>query len=153
MSFLENRQRVSNGQVIGLLEIYSVAFPEVLRIADDNRAAPIISNGNEFACFPFAFVLPKDQSRQAAQMRLEISNVGRSIIEDLESWVPGYPIYAKLMLVDKTDLDAVYKQWHLPLSNVSCTMQTVTATCGNHLFLQQKCVRLRYDRFYSPGNY
>lgn len=153
MSFFENRQRVSNGQVIGLLEIRSPAFAEVLRIADDNRAEPIISNGNEFLCYPFAFVLPKDQPQMAAQMRIEISNVGRSIIEDLEAWVPGQPIHAKLMLIDKTDLDDVYKQWHLPISSVSCNMQTVTATCGNHMFLRQKCVRLRYDRFFSPGNF
>lgn len=151
MNLLENLQRTSGIQMLPLLEISSDAFAETLRLAGCNQADAVVSNGNSYIPFPFDFTFPQDSGQTSAEMKLVVGNVGSAITQDLEEWVPGKPIRAKLMLADPTNPNTIYKSWLIPISDVSTNQTSVTATCGNSKFLQQKTSKLRYDQYFSPG--
>lgn len=151
MSFLEEAQRVSREGMLCLLELSSSAFTDVLRLVDDNDPAGFTLNGAHFVSFPFGFTPPSDQSASASQIKLVISNVGKSITEELERVGPNQDIVATVMLVDRKAPTVVAKRWRIPLSNVTVDQATATATCGNHQRLRQQAVRLRYDQYYAPG--
>lgn len=149
MSFLEDAQRVSRSGILALLELRADTFPEILRIVDDNE--DFVLNGITYTAFPFGFTPPNDQSGSASQIKLVISNVGRSITEDLETLGPNDRVIARLMIVDKKQPTVIAKEWRVPLSNVSVDMATASATCGNFQMMKQQASRLRYDQFLAPG--
>lgn len=151
MSFLEQSQRVSREGMLCLLELSSNQFTDVLRLVDDNDPSGFTLNGLKYTSFPFGFTPPSDQSNSASQIKLVISNVGRSITEELERVGPNQVVTATVMLVDRKAPTVVAKRWRIPLSNVTVDQATATATCGNHRRLQQQAVRLRFDQHYAPG--
>lgn len=149
MSFLSDAQRVSRDGILALLELSSTSFADTLRLVDDNEN--FILNGVEYTAFPFGFTPPSDSSGSASQIKLVISNVGRTLTEELEGVLPNERVMAKVRLVDKKDPGRVAMEWRVPLSNVTVDMATATATCGNFQFMKQQASRLRYDQFLAPG--
>lgn len=146
---LADMQRVSRDSLLCFLELGSPSFTETLRIVDDSGNHML--NGLEYTGFPFGFTPPSDQSNSASQIKLVISNVGRTITEELETVQPNTRVTATVKLVDRKRPQEVVKQWRIPLSNVTVDMATASATCGNHQFLKQQASRLRYDQQYAPG--
>lgn len=151
MSFLEDAQRVTREGILCLLELKSTQFTDVLRLVDDNDPQGFTLSGLKYTSFPFGFTPPSDQSNSASQIKLVISNVGRSITEELEKVGPNQIVTATVMLVDRKNPTVVAKRWRIPLSNVTVDQATATATCGNHQRLKQQAVRLRFDQYYAPG--
>ncbi len=151
MSFLEDAQRVTREGILCLLELKSTEFTDVLRLVDDNDPEGFTLNGLKYTSFPFGFTPPSDQSNSASQIKLVISNVGRSITEELEKVGPNQIVTATVLLVDRKNPTVVAKRWRIPLSNVTVDQATATATCGNHQRLKQQAVRLRFDQYYAPG--
>lgn len=146
---LAGMQRVTRDGMLAFLELSSTGFAETLRIVDDNQNR--VLNGVEYVGFPWGFTPPSDQSNSASQIKLVVSNVGRSLTQDLENLPPNTKVTAKVMLVDVKRPNEVVKQWRIPMSSVTVDMATVSATCGNHQFLKQQAVKLRYDQAYAPG--
>lgn len=151
MSFLEEAQRISREGILCLLELSSPSFSEVLRLVDDNTPEGFTFNGIRYTSFPFGFTPPSDQSNSASQIKLIISNVGRSITEELEKVGPNQEVRATVMLVDRKNPTVIAKRWRVPLSNVTVDQATATATCGNHQRMKQQAVRLRFNQNYAPG--
>lgn len=149
MSFLAESQRVSRSGILALLELRATPFAETLRIVDDNE--DFVFNGVTYTRFPFGFTPPSDQKSSASQIKLVISNVGRSMTEDFESLGPNDRVHARIMLVDKKQPTVIAMEWRVPLSNVTVDMATATATCGNFQIMKQQASRLRYDQFLAPG--
>lgn len=149
MTFLADAQRVSREGIIALLELSSPSFLETLRLVDDNENFTF--NGVEYTAFPFGFTPPSDQSGSASQIKLVISNVGRTMTEELEKITPNERVRATIRLVDKKEPTRVAMEWRVPLSNVTVDVATATATCGNFQFMKQQASRLRYDQFLAPG--
>lgn len=149
MTFLADAQRVTREGMLCFLELESPGFSEVLRLVDDNTNHML--GGLEYTGFPFGFTPPSDQSSTASQIKLVISNVGRSMTEELEGILPNTRVTAIVKLVDKRRPQEVAKQWRVPLSNVTVDQATATATCGNFQFLKQQACRLRFDQSYAPG--
>lgn len=146
---LAGMQRVSRDGMLCFIELGSPSFIDTLRLVDDNENHTL--NGVEYTGFPFGFTPPSDQSASASQIKLVISNVGRSITEELERVQPNTRVTAVVKLVDRKRPQEVVKQWRMPLSNVSVDMGTASATCGNHQFMKQQASRKRYDQTYAPG--
>lgn len=149
MTFLADAQRVTRDGMLCFLELRSNSFSDVLRLVDDNQNHML--GGLEYTGFPFGFTPPSDQSSTAAQIKLVISNVGRSITEELETVQPNTRVTAVVKLVDRRRPQEVATQWRVPLSNVTVDMATATATCGNFQFFKQQASRLRFDQAFAPG--
>lgn len=151
MNLFEQVQRTTGSQLLPLIEISCNLFVDVIRLAGIDQAEPVMSNGQSFACIPFDFTLPQDGDGVSSQMTLVMGNAGSDITADLENWKPGHPVKAKLMLADPSAPDTVFKTFFIPISNISLSSATITATCGNRAFLQQKSSKLRYDQYFAPG--
>lgn len=151
MNLLEQTQRTTGQQLLPLLELSCDLFVDVVRLAGIDQATPVTSNGQQYLCVPFDFSLPQDSDGAASQMTLTMGNAGSDITADLENWQPGHPVRAKLMLADPAMPDTVFKSFFIPISSIALSPTAITATCGNQAFLQQKCVKLRYDQYFSPG--
>lgn len=151
MNLFEQVQRTTGVQLLPLLEINCNLFADTIRLAGIDQADPVVSNGNLYVCYPFDFTLPQDDNDMASQMTLSIGNAGTDITADLEAWVPGHPVQAKLLLVDPAAPSVVFKTFFIPISSIQLTPTAITATCGNQMFLQQKASKLRYDQYLSPG--
>lgn len=151
MNLFEQTQRTTGTQLLPLLEISCDLFGDTIRLAGIDQAAAIVSNGNSYIPFPFDFTLPQDSDGAASQMTLVIGNVGTDITADLESWLPGHRVNAKLLLVDPSNPNTIFKTFYIPISSITLTPTQITGTCGNNAFLQQKASKLRYDQYFSPG--
>lgn len=149
MTFLADAQRVTREGIIALLDLSAPSFQETLRLVDDN--VNFVFNGVEYLAFPFGFTPPSDQSGSASQIKLVISNVGRTMVEELEKIQPNDRVRAVLRLVDRKNPTVIAKEWRVPLSNVTVDIATATATCGNFQFMKQQASRKRYDQFLAPG--
>lgn len=150
MSFVENRQRVSDPSgVLLLLEISAPSIPGVLRMVNDTQDAT--SNGHTYVGFPFRFKLPDDTSGQPPRAVLEIDNVGRELTADLERLQPNEIMTARLHIVDAGDPDTIYQTFVLPIYAVSVNQQVATAQLGVDYIMRQAAVKWRYTPYTSPG--
>ena len=143
-------QRVTDADgILLLLELTAPSFGTTVRLVNDTQDC--VSNGNTYVAFPFRFTLPDDIPGQVARARLEIDNVGREITADLESLQPNEIITATIKVVDRGDVDSVFREFVLPVSRVSVTPTAATAECGVDYIMRQATVRLRANPFTTPG--
>lgn len=149
-SFTERRQRVTDKTgVLLFLEIRAPSIPETLRVVNDTQNW--VSNGVEYIGFPFGFKLPDDVSGQTPRAQLVISNVGRSMTQDLELVGPNEIVIARLMISDRANPHVYERVYNLPMTAVSTSAAQVTAQLGVDFLTRQQAVRLRYTPFLTPG--
>jgi len=149
-TFLQRRQRLADTDSILLfLDIVWSDAGDTLRIVNDNR--DWISNGNTYIGYPFRFSPPNDTAGESPRGAIEIENVGRGIAQDLERWLPGQTLDARLMLADRADPNTYIIDMPLPIMRVSCTASIARAEGGVDVLLRQQAVRLRYTPFVTPG--
>lgn len=149
-SFTERQQRVTNtaGTLI-FLEVSAPSFTGPMRIVNDTHNWT--SNGMEYVAVPFGFTLPDDVSGQTSKAQLVMDNVGRDITAELERVGPNETVMARMRLSDRAAPDVIARELLLPLSNVSVSGTTATATCGMDAIMRQQAVRLRANPFTLPG--
>lgn len=150
MTFIERRQRVTDtDSVLLFLEITWPASGDTLRLVNDTR--DWISNGETYVGHPFRLMPPDDVAGQSPRGVLEIDNVGRGITADLEDWLPGQVLYARIMVADRADPDTYMVDMPLPLTRVTVTGTVARAEGGMDLLLRQQAVQLRYTPYVAPG--
>lgn len=150
MTFRERRQRVTDPTgVLLLLELSAPSIPVPLRLVNDTR--DWISNGDTYNGFPFQLTLPEDTNGSTPTMQIRIDNVGRGISEDLEGLGPNEIVTAKVKITDRSDPDVIEREFTLPLTRVSITGTTATASAGVDYLMRQQVTRLQYNEFTTPG--
>lgn len=150
MTFQERRQRVTDTSgVLVLLELSRPSSESVVRLVNDTRNWE--SNGEVYFAAPFRFKLPDDVNGQAPRAVLEIDNVGREMTADLEDLQPMEMIEAVVKVTDREDPDDIAMTFTIPLTQVSITQGVATAVLGVDHLMRGQSVRLRYNRFTTPG--
>lgn len=150
MTFTKRRQGLTDtsGPLV-LLEIDSPAFTGPLHAVNDTQDC--VSNGVTYAGVPFGFTLPDDVAGQPAKAVLEMANVGTGMTDELERWLPGTPITARLMVTDRANPNAIEREFNLPLESVSASNGSITARLGVDTIMRQQAVRVRFTPHLTPG--
>lgn len=149
MSFVENRQRLTDDGILLFLELSAPSIEGTLRLVNDNTDHT--RGGNLYTGFPFGFTMPDDSSGQTPRTVLTISNVGRAITADLEGMVPGDVLMAKIVITDRATPEVAEQSFSLPVTLVSVNSATVTAQLGVDHLMRQQSVRVRQTPFMVPG--
>jgi len=77
--------------------------------------------------------------------------VGRELAQAIEALPAGAALQATFTLVSRNSPTTVDWQFSAPLSQVTVTTATVSATIGADDELRQPAVKLRYDHTTAPG--
>lgn len=149
MTFIENRQRLTDEGLLLFLELYAPSIVGTLRLVNDNQ--DWMRGGNNYTGFPFGFTLPDDSSGQTPRTVLTISNVGRSITADLEGMTPGDVLMARIVIADRKTPEIAEQSFALPVTLVSVNSATITANLGVDHLMRQQAVRVRHTPFVTPG--
>lgn len=134
----------------GVLVLLQLAHPAMATayVVNDTRDWAIGSQ--VWIGLPFRFRLPGENS-QAPAAQIEIDNVGRALSAALEMLPAGAALQATIQLVSRAAPTVVEWEFAAPLSGVSLTTATVTATIGTDDELRAPAVALRYDHTTAPG--
>lgn len=143
-------QRITNdvGQV-ELLEVTDPSFSGPMQICNDVQ--DFVSQGKVYIGIPFGFTLPDDVSGQAPRMRLQMDNVGRGISDELERRLPGNTTMARLIIVARDTPDVHEHVFWLPMSSVSISGASATATCSVDELMRQAACKQIANPFTLPG--
>lgn len=149
LSTREQLQRVTDSA--GLLVLLVLEHPSISTayVVNDTRDWTI--SGQTYVGLPFRFKLPDETAGQAPRAQVEIDNVGRALTAELELLPPGGALMATFKVVSRATPTVVDFQFAAPLSGVSASVQSVTATVGNDDALRAPAVKVRYDPSTSPG--
>lgn len=149
-TFSERNQRINNdvGHV-ELLEVTNPSFTEPMRICNDVQ--DFVSKGVSCIGLPFGFTLPDDVSGQAPRMQLKMDNVGRGVSDELERRQPGTTTMAKLIIVPRDMPDTHEHVFWLPVSSVSISGASATATCSVDELMRQSACKQVANPFTLPG--
>lgn len=149
MTFIENRQRLTDEGLLLFLELSAPSIVGTLRLVSDNQ--DWMRGGNNYTGFPFGFTLPDDSAGQTPRTVLTISNVGRSITADLEGMTPGDVLMARIVIADRKTPEIAEQSFALPVTLVSVNSATITANLGVDHLMRQQSVRVRHTPFVTPG--
>lgn len=150
MTFRERRQRVTDTSgILLLLDISAPSIPTPLRLVNDTR--DWISGGVTYVGYPFMLTLPEDANGGTPTMQIRIDNVGRGISEDLEGLGPNEVVTARVKITDRANPDVIEREFVLPLTRVTISGPTATASAGVDYLMRQQITRLQYNEFTMPG--
>jgi hypothetical protein len=132
--------------VLLMLEHASIG---TIRIVNDTRDWVI--SGETWIALPFRFKLPQSASGQSGRATLDVDNVGRDLVAELELLPPGAIVLATTRLVSRATPTVVDYELTAPLSGVRATTTTLTATVGNDDAFRASAVKVRFDPAIAPG--
>jgi hypothetical protein len=135
----------------GLLVLLKLEHPaiETAYVVNDTRAW--VLDGFTWVGLPFEFRLPSSVAGEAPRAVIQIDNVGRALTPSLESLPPYGVLLATFRVVSRATPTVIEYEFAAPLSNVSVTVTSVSASIGNDDALRAPAVKVRYDPKNSPG--
>ena len=115
----EQLQRVNDPA--GMLVLLKLEHPamETAHVANDTRGWVI--DGVTWVGLPFRFRLPNSVAGEAPRAVLEVDNVGRELIGDLERLPPGGALQATVYVVSRAQPTVIDYTFTAPLSGVSAS--------------------------------
>jgi hypothetical protein len=132
-----------------LLEIDHPDLPSPVRVVNDTQN--ITSNGNEYIAFPFNCILPDDYENRLPRAILSISNVGRDLMQWLETSDGGNGATAKFQQVMRSRPNQVEWEITMSLFNVTANNQEVSAELGFENLFAKPAVSISYRPENSKG--
>lgn len=111
-----------------LLEIDHPVLPSPVRVVNDTLN--LTSNGNEYIAFPFNCVLPDDYENRLPRAILSISNVGRDLMQWLETSDGGNGATARFQQVMRSRPNQIEWEITMSLFNVTANNLEVSAELG-----------------------
>lgn len=145
----EQLQRVTDPAGLLLLLVLEHPSIETAYVVNDTRDWVI--GGTTYVGLPFRFKLPDATSGEAPRAQIEIDNIGRGLTDELEKLPPYGALLASFKIVSRATPTVVDFAFKAPMSAVSVTMGTLTASVGNDDALRAPAVKVRYDPTNSPG--
>lgn len=132
-----------------LLEIDHPDLSTPVRVCNDTQN--LTSNGNQYIAVPFRFVLPDDVEQQAPRARLAIDNIGRELMQWIESSAGGQGSTVRVMQVMPSRPNQIEWEISMNLTNVQATMAEVSAEIAFENLLSRTAVNVAYRPDTHPG--
>lgn len=132
-----------------LLEIDHADLTAPVRVVNDTQ--DLVSNGQTYTAVPFRFVMPDDVEGQMPRAQLAVDNIGRELMQWVESSAGGKGSTVRVMQVLRSNPDLVEWDVTMGLSNVSATMTEVTADITFDNLMARPAVRVSYRPDSHPG--
>ncbi|MEY2632169.1 MAG: hypothetical protein RIR00_823 [Pseudomonadota bacterium] len=132
-----------------LLEIDHPALSQPVRVVNDNL--DIVSNGHTFLACGFRLVLPSDFENQLPKAELAVDNVGRELMQWVETSSGGQGATARMMQIMRSRPDLIELDVTFEMTNVKANAHEVSAELGYENLFSKPVVNLRYDPFTTPG--
>ena len=145
----EQLQRTTDRHGVLVLLLLTHASIGTVRVVNDTRDWVI--GADTWIGLPFRFKLPQSVGGQAGRATLEVDNVGRDLVAELELLPPGASLLATMRLVSRNTPTQVDYEFTAPLSGVLATTTTLTATVGNDDAFRASAVKVRFDPVIAPG--
>lgn len=132
-----------------LLEIEHPALPAPVRVVSDTQN--IVSNGHTFVAVPFRTVLPDDFEGQLPKARLSIDNIGRELMQWIETSAGGAGATCRFMQVMRSRQDLIEWEITTNLYNVRASFAEVSADLGYENLFNRSACALSYRPDVAPG--
>lgn len=132
-----------------LLEITHPELPTPVRVVGD--AQDLTSNGDVFVGMGFRVNLPDETQGQQPRSELAVDNIGRELMEWVETSRGGRGARVRIMQVLRSSPDNVEWEMEMDLSNVRATPAEVTGELGFPRLLDVPAVQIRADPQTMPG--
>lgn len=143
-------QTISDGVgFLELLEINHDSFTSPVLVVNDTRNWTI--GGREYVGLPFRVKLPSQANKENPRAQLQIDNIGREITSLLEGLPVGASMLATIRIVSRSTPTVNDYEFVSPLSSISVTPTTVTASIGPDELMRGAAVRVRYDPQTASG--
>ena len=136
-------------QPLVLLEISHADLPQPVRVVGDTQ--DLVSGANTYVAMAFRLVLPDEVRGQQPRARLAVDNVGRELMEWIESSAGGRGAQVRIMMVLRSAPNNIEWEITLELSNISVTPQEVSGELGFPRLLDVPAVQVRADPQTMPG--
>lgn len=125
-----------------LLEINHVDLVTPIRVINDNQN--LTSNGNTFIAYPFRFVLPSDYENQLPKAKIAIDNVGRDLMEWIESSAGAAGATIRFMQIMRSRPNQIEWEITMSLYNVQVNAMEVTAELGFENLFAKPAISIQY---------
>lgn len=125
-----------------LLQIDHVDLVTPIRVVNDTQN--IVSNGNTFIAYPFKFVLPSDYENQLPKAKIAIDNVGRDLMEWIESSAGAAGATIRFMQIMPSRPNQIEWEITMSLYNVQVNPVEVTAELGFENLFAKPAISIQY---------
>jgi hypothetical protein len=132
-----------------LLEIDHPDLPSPVRVVNDTLN--LTSNGNEYIAFPFNCILPDDYENRLPRAILSISNVGRDLMQWLETSDGGNGATARFQQVMRSRPNQIEWEITMSLFNVTANNLEVSAELGFENLFAKPASSISYRPENSAG--
>jgi hypothetical protein len=134
---------------IVLMEIAHPSLVSPVRIVNDTQS--IVSNGNTYVALAFSVTLPDEQEGKLPKAQIAIDNIGRELMQWLDTSNGGAGASVRFMQVRRSVPDTIEYEITLELSSIRATSKIVSGELGFESFLDRPAVAVRYDPQSAPG--
>lgn len=125
-----------------LLVINHADLASPIRVVNDTQN--ITSNGNTYIGYPFRFILPNDYENQLPKAKLAIDNVGRDLMEWIESSGGAAGTTVTFMQIMRSRPNQIEWQITMSLYNVSVNPMEVTGELGFENLFAKPAISIQY---------
>ena len=139
----------SNEAPLILLEIDHADLGSPVRVVNDN--SNLTSNGDIYIALPFRCELPDDFDGQLPRARLAVDNIGRELMQWIESSGGGNGSTCRFMQVMRSRPDTVEWEITMNLYNVRCTFMEVSSELGYDNTFSRAACALSFTPAIAPG--
>ncbi len=134
-----------------LLEIDHTDLTTPIRVVNDRT--DIIFETNTYTALSFRIALPTDLQQGLPRATLAIDNVGKDLVQWLESSNGGAGTTVRILQVLRTDPSVAELDMLMTLFNIQVTASVVTGELGFEDLLNVPAVTLAYTPEVAPGLY
>lgn len=128
-----------------LLQIDHVDLVAPIRVVSDTQN--IVSNGNTFIAYPFKFILPSDYENQLPKAKIEISNVGRDLMEWIETSAGAAGTTIRFMQIMRSRPNQIEWEITMSLYNVQVTPTAISGELGFENLFNKPAISIQYRPF------
>ena len=132
-----------------LLEITHPGLTQPARVVNDTQ--DIVSNGNTFIACAFKCLMPDDFENRLPKAQISIDNVGKELMQWVESSAGGNGAMVRFMQVMRSRPNLIEWEISMSLTNVKANFNSVMGDLGYENVFTRPAISLRYDPFTSPG--
>jgi len=136
----------------GFLLFLSIDSPYLsapVRVVRDTRNRTV--GGVDFQALPFEITLPQDAQKEHARSQIEMDNVGRDVLGELEALPVGEALDVTLRIASRATPEMTDYEFTGAMSKATATYGKIAIAIGDDALFRMPAVLLRYDSETAPG--